>query len=217
MISLRANLLRCCSLAIALMVGTGCREKLEPIVSDFNETFERSALGASWRDTGGKYRIERGELTTREAQHHPLWLRRRLPKDVSIEFDVHTPGQDGDIRVVLFGDGKSTNPNVDGCQSSGYELVFGGWKNQLSVICRAGQADGGHQRARSDWPVIPDRTYHFYITRKDGIVAWYIDGHEMLTWTDPDPLIGPEHEAFGFDGGRSEVYFDNLVVGPYHP
>lgn len=217
MIGPRSDLLRCCLLAIALMAGTGCREKLEPIVTDFNETFERSALGPAWRDTGGKYRIVHGELTTPDAHHHPLWLRRRLPTNISVEFDVRTPSPDGDIRVIVFGDGNSANPDLDGCQSSGYELVFGGWKNQLSVLCRAGQAGGGHERARSDWPVIPDRSYHFYITRNDGIIAWYIDGHEMMSWSDPNPLSGPEHEAFGFDGGRAQVFFDNLVVGPYHP
>lgn len=206
-----------CSIAIALLLGTGCREKLEPIVADFNEAFERQDIGSSWRDTGGKFRIANGELTASSARHHPIWLRRQLPKDVSIEFDARTTSPDGDIRVVLFGDGKSANPDKDGCQSTGYELVLGGWKNTLTVMCRTGQADGGHLRARSDWPVMPDWTYHFYITRKDGIVSWYVGGHDVMSWKDSEPLSGPGHDAFGFDGGQTEVFFDNLVIGPYHP
>jgi len=204
------------SLAISLLLDVGCRPKLEPIVSDLSETFERRDIGPTWRDSGGKYRIVQGELSTGLAHHHPIWLERKLPTDLSLEFDVRTSSQNGDIRVVLYGDGKSANPDAEGCQSSGYELVFGGWKNQLSVICRAGQTDGGHQHARNDWPVVPDRTYHFYITRKDGVLSWYIDGHEMMALSDPNPLSGTGHEAFAFDGGQSEVFFDNLVIGPYH-
>lgn len=205
-----------CLLAISLLASAGCRAKLEPITSDLRETFDRSDIGPAWRDTGGKFQIVNGELSTNAGRHHPIWLQRQLPKDISLEFDVRTTSQDADIRVVLFGDGKSANPDVQGCQSSGYELVFGGGKNQLSVICRGGQTDGGHQRARSDWPVVPDRTYHFYITRKDGVVSWYVDGHDMLSWSDPEPLSGVGHEAFAFVGGQSEVFFDNLVIGPYH-
>jgi hypothetical protein len=202
--------------AVPLTLSVGCGEKLEPIVSDYTENFDRQAIGPTWRDSGGGYRIVNGELTTSGAHHHPIWLRKRLPRDISMEFDVRTTSPDGDIRFVIFGDGKSANPDGDGCQSSGYELVFGGWKNHVSVLCREHQQSGGHQGVRTDWPVVPGRTYHNYITRKDGIIAWYIDGHDMMSWTDPQPLAGKGHEAFGFDGGETEVFFDNLVVGPYH-
>lgn len=209
--------LRACGFAVALLASGGCGEKLAPISGEFRENFSRSELGSAWRDTGGAYRIVNGELTARRARYHPLWLRRQLPTDLSLEFDVRTSGSNGDIRVVLFGNGKSTTPDAQGCQSTGYQLVFGGWNNQLSVLCRADQRDQGHQRARADWPVLSNRSYHFYVTRKEGVVAWYIDGHEMMSWRDPEPLQGPGHEALGLVGGESEVFFDNLVIGPYHP
>jgi len=124
----------------ALLSGTsGCGEKLEPIVSDYTENFDRPALGSAWRDSGGKYRIADGELVASGARHHPIWLRRILPRDISLEFDARTQSPDGDIRFVIFGDGKSANPEGDGCQSSGYEFVFGGWKNHVSVLCRERQ------------------------------------------------------------------------------
>jgi hypothetical protein len=201
---------------IPLAAGVGCREKLEPLVSDFNESFDRETLGSDWRDSGGNYRIVNGELASGGARHHPLWLRKKLPSDISVEFDARPSGPNGDVRVIIFGDGKSANPDAEGCQSSGYELVFGGWKNKLSVLCRGDQTGGGHQRARTDWPVISGQTYHCYITRKDGTVAWYINGHDMMAWEDPNPLSGPGHEAFGFDGGDGDVAFDNLIIGPYH-
>lgn len=202
--------------AALMSCAVGCGEKLEPIVSDFTESFDRQDIGATWRDSGGGYRLVNGELVASHARHHPIWLRKKLPQDISMEFDVRTESPDGDIRFVIFGDGKSANPDGEGCQSSGYEFVFGGWKNHVSMLCREHRQSGGHQGVRTDWPVVPGRTYHNYITRKGGVIAWYIDGHDMMSWTDPEPLTGKGHEAMGFDGADTEVFFDNLVVGPYH-
>jgi len=204
-------------LLVAVVASAGCREKDDPLVTDFSESFDREDLGSDWRDSGGHYAIVSGELAAKSARHHPLWLRRKLQRDLSLEFDVRTTSLEGDIRIVLFGDGKSANPDTSGCQSTGYELVFGGGKNKRSELCRGGEKGGGHQRVRTDWPMTPGMTYHFYITRKAGLVAWYIGGHDMMAWDDPHPLAGPGHESFGFDGGESEVFFDNLVIGPYHP
>jgi hypothetical protein len=46
------------------------------------------------------------------------------------------------------------------------------------------------------------------------MLSWFIGGHPMLEWNDPAPLGGPEHSAFGFDGGEGEIFFDNLTVAP---
>ena len=78
-------------------------------------------------------------------------------------------------------------------------------------------AGGGHLRVRTDWPVIQGRTYHHYITRRGGLIEWFIDGHDMMAWLDPHPFSGPGHEFFGFDGGTSEIAFDNLVIAPLKP
>jgi hypothetical protein len=199
---------------LALIVSGGCRRKSAPVVTEFTDTFDRNELGSEWHDTGGNYRLEKGAIVARQARHHPLWLRRPLPVNAAIEFDAWTSSPGGDIRVVLYGDGKSTNPDGEGCQSSGYALVFGGWGNKLTVICRGADASGGHVRARSDWPVVPERQYHFYITRQDGLLSWFIAGHDVAQWLDPAPLSGPGHTAFGFDGGEGEVTFDNLTITP---
>lgn len=203
--------------AVLLALLTGCRRRDEPITKEFTETFDRNEIGDGWRDTGGKFRIEKGELVGRNIQHNPIWLRKELPADASIEFDVRTTAPVGSIRVIVYGDGKSKTPEQEGCQSSGYALVFGGWNNKLSVMCRGDQANAGHVRARSDWPVVPDLTYHFYVTRKGGVLSWFIGGHDMMQWSDPAPLTGPGHTAFGIDGEGGEVFFDNLTIAPLPP
>jgi hypothetical protein len=198
-------------------LAAGCRSSDPLLAGTFKEEFERADLGSDWRDTGGHYRIVDGTLAAKGARNHPLWLRKRLPHDVAIEFDANPTGEDGDIRVTLFGDGKSTNASDGGCGSTGYTLIFGAMKNKLDVLCREQQPAGGHSTARSDWQVVPGRTYHYYITRKGDIVDWYVDGLAMLAFRDPQPLAGPGHEYFAFDGWESEVFFDNLTIGPPGP
>jgi hypothetical protein len=202
---------------LVVNAGLGCREKPESIVSDFSDSFDREELGSDWRDSGGHYAIVNGEVAARNVRHHPLWLRKKLQHDLSLEFDVRTTSSEGDIRVVIFGDGKSANPDSVACQSTGYELVLGGGKNKRSELCRGDEQGGGHRRVRTDWPITPGMVYHFYITRRGGLLSWYIGGHDMMAWDDPNPLAGAGHDYFGFDGGESEVFFDNLVIAPYHP
>lgn len=203
--------------SLAVTLAAGCRRKAAPTITEFNDTFDRKDLGSDWHDSGGNYRLENGQVVARQAKHHPLWLRRPLPPDAAFEFDAWSNSPNGEIRVVLYGDGKSTNPDGEGCQSTGYALVFGGWGNKLSVICRGADPKGGHLQARSDWPVVPGRQYHFYITRQAGLLSWFVAGHELMQWMDPAPLGGPGHTAFGFDGGEGEVIFDNLTISPLPP
>ena len=202
------------SLAIALAVTAGCQRRTEVITGDLKDAFDRVDVGPDWSATGGEYGIVDGALDARKLRHHPIWLRKRLPHDVAIEFDARPASPDGDIRVILFGDGKSTNPESEGCQSTGYLLVFGGWKNHASVLCRGDETNGAYQRARTDWTVVEGRTYHYYITRKGGLIDWHIDGLQMAVWDDPHPLAGPGHDSFAFDGGQSEVLFDDLLISP---
>jgi hypothetical protein len=63
--------------------------------------------------------------------------------------------------------------------------------------------------------VVPDRAYQFEVERRDGrTVRWRVDGVELLTYPDPQPLRGPGHEHFGFNDWQVRVCFDNLRVTP---
>jgi hypothetical protein len=185
------------------------------ISGPFADAFERTSLGSDWLDTGGDYRVTDGKLRARNAYNHPAWLRRRLPRDVTIDVDVESNSPAGDIKVELFGDGHSFDPDRGGYVSTGYVLIFGGWHNSLSVICRNNEHDEGRKAMRADRRVEPGRTYHFAVTRKDGRIDWRIDGTPFLAWTDPAPLGGDGHEYFAVNDWEADVGFDNLSVRPF--
>ena len=100
------------------------------------------------------------------------------------------------------------------CIIMGLVLIFGGWHNSLSVICRNDEHDAGRKVWRTDRPVEPGRKYHFWIQRQGGRIDWRIDGAPFLAWTDPDPLTGGGHEYLAFNDWESEVHFDNLSIQP---
>lgn len=200
-------------LGVTVPLGA-CRAKDAVLTAPFTDTFERTALGADWNDTGGGYQIANGKLLARDAHNHPAWLRKRLPRDIALELDAQSNSEAGDIKLELFGDGVSFDPDRGAYVSSGYMLIFGGWHNSLSVICRNNEHDEGRKVSRTDKKVEPGRSYHFAITRKNGQIDWKIDGAPFLSWTDPEPLTGTGHEYLAVSDWEAEVLFDNLKIVP---
>jgi hypothetical protein len=200
----------------------GCAKSQPPLAAAWSDDFDRTVIGDDWNDTGGPYRIEGGALTFEMAHNHPLWLRRPLPDDVRIDVDATALSPDGDIKVVLAGDGKSFESD-DAVRrdlqytESGYVFIFGGWHNHVSALVKMQehewQRDPRVPRDRS-MRVVPGVTYHFTIVRRGGHIEWDIDGQPFLVRDDPAPLSGPDHSHFAFTGWESHVRFDNLKIQP---
>ena len=132
---------------------------------------------------------------------------------MAIDLDVTSNSPDGDIKLELFGDGESFDPDKGSYDSTGYVLIFGGWHNSLSVICRQEEHGAGRKAQRADLRVEPGRRYHFAITRRQGAIDWQIDGRPFLAWTDPEPLSGPAHAYFAVDDWEADV----ALRQPPHP
>ena len=203
---------------LAGIAGGGCRSRDEPIVGAFEEHFDRAALGDAWRSTGGDGRLVDGELVVRGARGRPLWLRRTLPlDDVMIELDVQVNSEKDDIALILYGDGRSSDPpgappSGPPCPAVGYLLLFAGATQPTSLLCRADGAGRETPAGRHDWRVVTGIRYQYAITFKDGVIEWRIGGDQMLSWKDPRPLRGPGFDHLGIDGGGSGVTVDNIIV-----
>lgn len=209
---LRLGVLQYVLFALALVCA--CKAKTAAITEPFSDPFDRAEIGPTWLDTGGGYAIDEGQVRAKGAYNHPLWLRKRLPKNVVIELDATAMTAAGDIKVELFGDGESFDPDKGGYMATGYVLVLGGWRNSLSVIAKINEHDEGRKAQRADVQVQQGRKYHFTITRTNGTIDWKIDGQPHLHWTDPNPLEGNGHDFFGFNNWEVEVRFDNLTIKP---
>lgn len=197
----------------ALLAGA-CKIPDPPPVTDvWEDTFERSSIGKNYLPTRHVYKVDDGVLKVEGAENHPLWLRKKLPRNVMIELDVRSNSPSGDIKVELFGDGKSHAPNRGAYTSTGYVILAGGWNNKKSLIARRNE-HGREMVSDTKWRVTPGKWYRWKIIRKGNAVEWFVDGQQFLRYEDARPLEGPGHEYFGFDNWRSDCWFDNLKITP---
>jgi hypothetical protein len=193
-------------------------------VDDFNRTGSRpSDLGSAWRPTSAAWTLSDGRLCGENARNHPVWLAKRLPVNAVIEFQASTGSSDGDIKAEFWGDGSSAATGQSYTDATSYLTVFGGWKNTFHVLARLDEHAPDRQEIKlvpqgADFirsRVVPHQTYQFHVERRDGrTVRWLVDDMEILTYRDPEPLLGPGHEHLGFNDWQVRLCFDNLRVTP---
>lgn len=181
----------------------------------YEDTFDRPAIGADYRQSepdlgwkAGTWKLEDGRLVAADIHNAALWLQTPLPEQVRIELDARAHSDDGDVKVEVFGDGRT--------HQSGYILIFGGWKNTINAIAR--QDEHGEDRKEDNrcaprkgrrMCVEPDVDYRWTIERTDGELRWYLDDRLFLTYDDAHPIRG---RHFGFNNWEAPVSFDNLRI-----
>jgi len=191
----------------------GCTPQGDPgIGTGFVDDFERAPIGTAYKQTGGNWRIEAGELRVQGAKNHPLWLLRTLPRDVRVEFDARSESPEGDIKVEIFGDGASYAKG-DSYTATSYVIIFGGWNNSTNVLARMDE-HGRDRVVGEPRKVEPGRVYRFRIERIDSALTVWVDDAVLLQMDDSEPLKGRGHDHFGFNNWQSELFFDNLKVTP---
>jgi hypothetical protein len=215
--------------------GPKAEPRAEPVVSlvappsgpmldtTFTDDFERVELGPDWHALSESWRIDAGRLCVRGAKNRGAWLRRRLPVDARIEFDAIALSDDADLKVELWGDGRSGASGLSYSDATSYVAIFGGWKNSQHVFARLDEH--GEDRialpidpASSDpklRPVVPQRSYRFRFERRQGnMLTWSVDDVLLVELVDDEPLAGAGHEHFAFNDWTSPVCFDNLSIVP---
>jgi hypothetical protein len=199
---------------VVIAALAACKAKDPPPVSGvFYDTFEREELGPNWNATGDGYRIVNGQLSAKGSHNHPLWLKKKLPRNVRIEFDAWSTEKRGDLKVEVFGDGQSFDPDKGRYLATSYVAIFGGWGNSKSMLARLDEHIPSNKE-RSDVKVVPGQHYHWRIERRANTLTWYVDdmAKPFLQYDDPEPLEGEGHEFFAFNNWETDTWFDNLVI-----
>lgn len=181
------------------------REGLEGGELVFEDDFEAQdgALSSPWR-RHPKARVEKGWLHLENIKNvPPVWLNKKLPEKVRIEFDARALTPEGDVKVEVFGDGQK--------HESGYILVHGAHKNAEDWMARLGEHNDDALK-RPSRRVEPNRVYHWSIVRTDGNLRWFIDGEPFMEYPDPSPLKGAGHRYFAFNNWTAPVEFDNVKI-----
>lgn len=176
----------------------------------FSEDFSKDL--ANFETRSKLWKIVDGRLYTGDGPNNNqgLWLKAPdLPPNVRIEFDAtsvqgNNPVFEGDIKCEFGGKVKEHQDH-----KLGYVVLFGGWKNSLSAICK-GDEHGENQLVKDAAKKVEDnKTYRFQIVKMGNEISWYLNGELYLTVRDPEVLTG---HVFGFNNWNSRVYFDNLKI-----
>jgi len=193
------------------------------ISEPFRDDFERRELGADYYARSPVWAIERGWLCVEGAENQGVWLKKRLPENVRIEFDAVAHSTDGDIKVELFGDGVSGASGTTYDDATSYLAIFGGWKNTVHALARLDEHDPKRQAItideRADDPraraVSAGQAYRFKFERRHGnSLSWWVNGTLYFDLVDEQPLSGEGHDHFGFNDWAAHVCFDNLAITP---
>lgn len=205
------SFLSACALSLALV---SCTPQGDPAIGPdgFSDDFEREDLGDLWHNTGGRYRIQNGWLNVSGARNRPLWLRRRLPRDVRIEMDVRSESPQGDIKIEVFGDG-SSRATSESYTATSYVVIFGGWGNTINCIARLDE-HGDDRAVGPRRPVVPGTTYRLRIERQGNRIAAWVDDQLLAEMNDPSPLEGRGHDHFAINDWDADLWFDNLHIEP---
>ena len=195
----------------------------EYFTTPFRDSFDRTSLGPDWRALSPAWTIRDGRLCGQGAKNQPVWLVKKLPTNARIELDATALSTEGDVKLELWGDGKSGAAGTTYSDATSYLLIFGGWKNSRHVLARLDEhgddrlaitiePGSDDERAR---PVEPGQPYHFVIERRNGTtLRWTVNGAVYFELVDEAPLSGPGHENLGFNDWDAPVCFDNLTVTP---
>ena len=201
--------------AALVAVVLGCLVGKDPKLKEpFSENFDSGRLDPQvWRLTSEAYEVVDGALYVQGAKKHPMWLQKRIPCDVKIDFVAWADTAEGDIEVEVFGDGRSA-ANEDGDYvGTGYVVKFGGWNNKTSTIARRDENEA-RMAEDQDKRVEPGRRYQWSIRVRGGKIDWFLDGRLFLHAEDHEPLCGPGNDHFAFDNWSSKVHFDDLSITP---
>lgn len=207
-----------------------------PYADSFNDS---TTVDANYWSTGGFWRVVNGELLSPGVKNNPLWLKAKLPRDAVVEFDVRSESPEGDIKVEIFGDGLNHASGyilIHGGWNNSVSIIarldehgesLGRLEQKARQLAQEQnlpkadvvstgvfKKDTGMRVEAAPFPVQIGKTYHWRIERKGNTLRWIIDGSPFMTFEDPFPLEGDEHNRFGFSSWESQLYFDNLSVQP---
>jgi hypothetical protein len=195
------------------------------LTAPFVDNFDRADLGTNdWYSTSyGAYSIRNGRLCTAKPRNHPLWLKRKLPANVRVEFEAIALSNNADIKVELFGDGCGYDTNGNEYTSTGYVAVLGAHNNTEHWLARLYEHGpearktpliaGSDSIANSK--LVQGTTYKFELARTDGKeLRFLVNGTLVHAMPDAQPLAGEGHDHFAFDGWDAPVCFDKVTVTP---
>ena len=173
--------------------------------------FSGDSLGKQWEVSAGQASVVNGELVlSSEKQHAEIILLepRFLSSGVRMEFEAYVAEKSPLSDLTAFINARKTK---DACASA-YLFQFGAEQNTVNRVRRLGQIV---ESTESTQPLLDYHQVYYIVVENDrGQISFEIDGQRVLTWTDAQPLWGPDQCHIGLYTWESEIRIKHLKI--YH-
>ncbi len=171
-----------------------------------DEDFSDPDILSRWELCSGQAEIGDGELRLFDGDPQVLVLKRDVPGDVRIEFECHVEGSYLNCVGCFMNSIRS-----DSCREipwSGYEFEFGGYENTRNAVHRF----NSQIWIEPDTPLAQGRTYQVMAERVGSKLRFVVNGREIASLTDPDPLSGGNRVAVGFVGWNTDTRYKHIRI-----
>jgi hypothetical protein len=155
---------------------------------------------------GGQVEIKNGELWISHGEPQILLFKGEMPGDVRIEFTVRQESVYLNSVGAFVGAVRSANAKE--MVLTGYKFEFGGFDNSLNVIER----NGRQMAIEHVSPLERGVTYHVCVERSGSHLKMIVDGREIFSVLDVDPLSGPDRTAVGLFGWLAETIITRVRI-----
>ena len=146
-----------------------------------------------------------GALRVEGGRPQLLVLKEEILGDVRLEFDVRQEGDYLNDASCFIGAARDREGGV--VLSSGYEFKHAGYTNTMDMLTRRGE---NLYRELAD-PLVSGRTYRVRVEKVGATLRMQVDGKEIFTVEDAEPIEDLGHHVLGLFGWRAETYWDNIV------
>lgn len=171
------------------------------------ETFQDDSFLTRWKPVGCSYRWEQGRLRLFGGERQMLLFRRKMRGDVRIEFSCRLEGPYLDD-IGCFVRGVERKGEESAIPASGYEFKYGGYENTMDVLLRA-----GHRLwSKPDSPLRDGHLYRVICESTGNLLRLEVDGEEIFSVEDPEPLSGAERTAIGLQTWRTPISYYSIRV-----
>ena len=159
-----------------------------------------------WEPMGCQCEIADGELRMYGGELQMLLLKRDLPGDVRIDFECRQEGTYMNDLACLMSAIRSVNAWETSI--SGYAFKYGAYTNTMNVLTKLDRRIW----SSPDSPLTPGRRYKVRAERVGNRLRMWVDGKEIFTVTDPEPLAGSNRTVVGLLGWIADTRFSHVTV-----
>ncbi|MFH0879571.1 MAG: protein kinase [Lentisphaerota bacterium] len=171
-----------------------------------DEQFNGPEFLERWEVFGGQWELKDGELRLRGGEPQFLLLRKPLSGDVRLEFECHQESVFlNDVACFMSA---IRGDNWKEIPASGYEFKFGGYSNSVNVLIRADH----RMWTQIASPLARGRKFHVQAERMGAQLRLVVNGEEVFSVLDQDPLSGSDRTAAGILGWMADTRYSRIRV-----